>query len=301
MADRSVRQKEMTSVKISLRFSQANHDAAFIMRIESTVVCMKRALQSIRAELGNKTVMTPLGKLQPTNTLSKAMNRGLMPKLAEDEVPAGREGKGNVQICVQRGAKPKEPLLPKTTSRTEQIVCLPRGGIPQRDSPEGPGKLLIRDHTKEELNTTLTPPLHATAERRGTYYYLSVDGRIGQKPCLVTVDTGSTMTIVRPDTAEGLPERERTPDISLMSASGQKIPILKEALVILTMGECRVRTWAIVANITEELILGLDVLYGYGVVVDLRRHVLLLGDEEVPLRHPLELPGSVPYTAGKGK
>jgi predicted aspartyl protease len=291
MADKSVRQKEMTSVKISLRSSQANHDAAFITRIESTVVCMKRALQSIYAELENKSVMAALGKVQPTNTLSKAMNREPMPKLAIDEVPAGREVKGSLQICVQRGARPEE--LKTTRSRTEQMVCLPRGGTPQRDSPEDPGK--------EELNTTLTPPLHATAERRATYYHLSVDGRIGQKPCLVTVDTGSTMTIVRPDTAEGLPERERTPNIALLSASGQKIPILKEALVMLTMGKCRVRTWAIVANITEELILGLDVLYGYGVVVDLRRHVLLLGDQEVPLRHPLELPGSAPYTTGKRK
>jgi hypothetical protein len=43
-------------------------------------------------------------------------------------------------------------------------------------------------------------------------------------------------------------------------------------------------TWVFVAEITDALILGLDVVHIQDVSVDLRRHMLILDDEEVPLQ-----------------
>jgi hypothetical protein len=42
----------------------------------------------------------------------------------------------------------------------------------------------------------------------------------------------------------------------------------------------------LVADITDELILGLDILHAYDASVDLRRQMLRLGDEEVSLWSP---------------
>jgi len=57
-------------------------------------------------------------------------------------------------------------------------------------------------------------------------------------------------------------------------ASGETIPVLKEALVELTLVQRALRIWVFVAEVTAEFILGLDVLRDYDASVDLGRHLL---------------------------
>jgi predicted aspartyl protease len=52
----------------------------------------------------------------------------------------------------------------------------------------------------------------------------------------VTIDTGASATVVRPDIVAGLPERELSQPHVLQTASGEKIPVVKEAHVELTIG-----------------------------------------------------------------
>ena len=59
--------------------------------------------------------------------------------------------------------------------------------------------------------------------------------------------------------------------------------MLKEGLVELTLGRQALRIWAFVAEVTDEFILGLDVLLAYDTSVDLGRHLLRLGQEDVLL------------------
>jgi hypothetical protein len=66
-------------------------------------------------------------------------------------------------------------------------------------------------------------------------------------------------------------------------ASGGTIPIVKEALIELTLGRRGMRIWVFVAEITDELILGLDFLRAYDASVDLGRHLIHLVQEEVTL------------------
>jgi uncharacterized protein YacL (UPF0231 family) len=66
-------------------------------------------------------------------------------------------------------------------------------------------------------------------------------------------------------------------------ASGETIPIVKEALVEVTLGRRALRIWVFDAEITDELILELHVLQAYNMVVDLGRQLLRLGQEEVTL------------------
>jgi len=51
----------------------------------------------------------------------------------------------------------------------------------------------------------------------------------------VTIDTGASVTIARPDIVAGIPERKPSRAYVLQTASGETIPVLKEALVELTL------------------------------------------------------------------
>jgi hypothetical protein len=53
--------------------------------------------------------------------------------------------------------------------------------------------------------------------------------------------------------------------------------------VKLTLGQHPLTSWVFVTNTTNEFILGLDVFRAHSAAVDLRCHMLQLGDEEVPL------------------
>jgi hypothetical protein len=64
---------------------------------------------------------------------------------------------------------------------------------------------------------------------------LFTQGWVGDKPCLVTVDTGAYVTVVRPDIAAGWPERQLR-RFKLQRVSGEKLPTLKEVFLTLTLG-----------------------------------------------------------------
>jgi hypothetical protein len=54
---------------------------------------------------------------------------------------------------------------------------------------------------------------------------------------------------------------------------------MREAHVELTLGRRPLRIWVLVADITDELILGLDILRACNASVDVGRHVLRIGRE----------------------
>jgi hypothetical protein len=74
-------------------------------------------------------------------------------------------------------------------------------------------------------------------------------------------------------------------------ASGETLPILKEALVELTLGLSPLCVWVLIAEITDELILGLHILLTYDAFMDLACHILWLG-QEVLFRSPRAWPWS---------
>jgi hypothetical protein len=113
---------------------------------------------------------------------------------------------------------------------------------------------------------------------------LIADGWIQEKPYTVTMETGASATVARPDIVAGLPERELSRPYVLQAASGETIPVVKEAHVELTMGLRTVRSWVFVADIKDEFILRLDILRARDASVDIGRRVLRLGQDEVPVR-----------------
>jgi hypothetical protein len=94
------------------------------------------------------------------------------------------------------------------------------------------------------------------------------------------------VTVARPDIAEGWPERQPNQLFTLQTVSGETLPTLKEVFLTLTLGRCSLKMWVFVADITKELIMGLDILRAYDASVDIGRQTLRLADEEVSLWRP---------------
>jgi hypothetical protein len=91
------------------------------------------------------------------------------------------------------------------------------------------------------------------------------------------MDTSASVTIARPDIVAGQPDGKPSRAYILQTASGDTITVLKEALIELSLGQRALRFWVFITEITDEFILGIDVLWAYDVSVDLGRHLLHLG------------------------
>jgi hypothetical protein len=62
------------------------------------------------------------------------------------------------------------------------------------------------------------------------------------------------------------------------------MPVVKEAHVELTVRRRTLRSWVFVADIKDDFILGLDILWAHDASVAIGRRVLRLGQDEVPVR-----------------
>jgi hypothetical protein len=109
-----------------------------------------------------------------------------------------------------------------------------------------------------------------------------------ERPWRVTIDAGAFVTVASPDTVVGLPERRPGRQCVLQVGSGRTIPIVKEALVELTLGQRALKIRVFVADITDEFILGLGILRAYHATVDVGRQRLRLGQDEVTVREALQ-------------
>jgi hypothetical protein len=97
----------------------------------------------------------------------------------------------------------------------------------------------------------------------------------------VTNDIGASVTISRRDIVKEHPERKPSISYVLQTVSGEAIPVLKEAHFDLTLGRRALSIWVFVAEVTNEFIVGLDILRAYNESVELGHHLLRLGREEV--------------------
>ena len=98
----------------------------------------------------------------------------------------------------------------------------------------------------------------------------------------MTIDTGTSVTITLPDIVTGQSERKLSRACVLPTASGESTPVM-EVLVEPTLGRWAMRIWVFVEEITDEYVLGLDVLRDYDASVDIERHLLRLGQVELML------------------
>ena len=109
---------------------------------------------------------------------------------------------------------------------------------------------------------------------------------VGDGECTLTVDTGSNISIIHPEVIQrsSIKATVQPVESQLRTVTGETAPILGITTVPLTVGtfQAKQRMW--VANIADECILGLDFLQQHNCQVDLKKGVLHIGNEEVPLQ-----------------
>jgi predicted aspartyl protease len=97
----------------------------------------------------------------------------------------------------------------------------------------------------------------------------------------MTVDTGATLSIVRPDVVESLKNLQMTgSDLILKTATGEAARVLGKADVRLELGSIEVIYRVVVADIVDDFVLGLDVMNKFRFVLDIKNRMLQTGNEE---------------------
>jgi hypothetical protein len=199
---------------------------------------------------------------------------------------AGLQAKLREVIRV-RGGTPPSPTERRRDGRTLCWRCR-KPGLFRMECRQRPHEECQISEARRRPPTSPPSPRRFTLNvlAKGPEDRLIADGWIQEKPCFVTMDAGAFVTVARPDIVVGLPERQPSRQYILQVLSGQTIPIVKKALVDLNLGQRTLKTRVFVADITDEFILGLDILRAYDASVDVRRHVRRLGQEEMPVREP---------------
>ncbi|GBN57088.1 Transposon Ty3-I Gag-Pol polyprotein [Araneus ventricosus] len=117
--------------------------------------------------------------------------------------------------------------------------------------------------------------------RNGLYLEGSICGTL----CLMLVDTGTNVILVRTDLAQKMKESfiYTAPNISLKTATGEKAEIRGKLDAAIACGCRKFQHKIYVADITDPCILGLDFLQKFNFTVDLEKNEIRTGGEEIPL------------------
>ena len=112
-----------------------------------------------------------------------------------------------------------------------------------------------------------------------------VPGMISGASCEITVDTGSNISIVRPDLLSGVNQDLFQPVHSyIRTVTGEQAPIHGKGRLELGIGPLVIPQELWVADIQDQCILGLDFLYPSGSQVNLHDQVLSIGEHQIPLK-----------------
>ncbi|GBL73575.1 Retrovirus-related Pol polyprotein from transposon 297 [Araneus ventricosus] len=114
---------------------------------------------------------------------------------------------------------------------------------------------------------------------------LYLEGSICGIQCLMLVDTGANVTLLRTDLAQKLQEQliYTAPNISLKTDTGEKTEIRGKLDASIECGSRKFHHRIYVADITDPCILGLDFLQKFNFTVDLEKNEIRTGGEEIPL------------------
>ena len=97
------------------------------------------------------------------------------------------------------------------------------------------------------------------------------------------MDTGSNITIVRPDVIEASSARILLTKTVLRTVTGETAPVKGRGHLRIALGNCETKHDVWVVDIVEEGIIGLDYLMANNRQVDLGSKLLYVGNDEVPL------------------
>ncbi|KAJ8909425.1 hypothetical protein NQ315_003476 [Exocentrus adspersus] len=115
---------------------------------------------------------------------------------------------------------------------------------------------------------------------------LVVPGRICGRECEIILDTGSSHTIVKPNIVAHCRIQNTDEDYQLETANGEVIPVKGIHLAEIRLGNSTFRQKVFVADITDDVLLGLNVMAEQNFILDLPQRVLKTNNEEIILNFP---------------
>ena len=186
-----------------------------------------------------------------------------------------------------RGDGALQTGLPHVQGRpaTEEAGKLRTAGFQERGPAGGKGK---KAPEKEKKAPEL---IHVGGTICGAEDALTVRGDVQGYPCRIVVDTGSNVTIVRPDVLErhgtALPPCIRPTSSLLSTATGETVPVRGKGPLRIRVGGVAITQDTLVADIKDECIVGLDFMLANNYVVEVANGTLRIGEEEVPLYRPV--------------
>ena len=121
-----------------------------------------------------------------------------------------------------------------------------------------------------------------TVSQIGRTMNLSIQGELGRLPCSFILDTGATKSIVRPDIVKH-GKSLRKCNYTLKTATGENVPINGAITDCIKFGETVYEHEFLVANITDQCILGLDFMDKYGFIINFAGRTLKQGNMEYSL------------------
>ena len=119
---------------------------------------------------------------------------------------------------------------------------------------------------------------------------LTIEGSVDRKKTVITFDTGSARSIIRSSVAEGRRIKPLSQNLVLRTVTGETAAVLGEVEVELQLGSLRLFPRVLVADIEDEFILGMDLIWRYGLAFDSRRNTLRFGSEKFVLSRGKEDP-----------
>ena len=110
-------------------------------------------------------------------------------------------------------------------------------------------------------------------------------GVVEGNSCQITVDTGSDISLVRPDVLRGELEVSKTPvkDSRLRTVMGTTAPLQSKVDLELQLGNLKTRHTFYLADIADECILGMDYLRPAGAILDMKKGLMTIGGEKISL------------------
>ncbi|KAJ8915941.1 hypothetical protein NQ315_016617 [Exocentrus adspersus] len=111
---------------------------------------------------------------------------------------------------------------------------------------------------------------------------LAVPGRVCGRECKMIIDTGSSHTIVRPNIVAHCKMQDTKEKYLLETARGEAIPVKGVHLAEIKIGKMTFKQKVFVADITDDVLLGLDVM-SKDFLLDLPRGIMKINNEEVHL------------------
>ncbi|XP_067639050.1 uncharacterized protein [Eurosta solidaginis] len=115
---------------------------------------------------------------------------------------------------------------------------------------------------------------------------LTVRGNVDGKERVLTVDTGASHSLIRSDLVNR--RVKPLPGAKLRTVTGEYNQVQEDVICEVLIGKVMVLHKFVVAEIVDEVILGVDFLVDHDIKIDMQRRVMRYENQDVPLNFSLE-------------